>query len=112
MMVRRSGDARCAAPAAHDGEDALDQVFAALADPVRRSILSRLDGQELLVSQIAQHFDISLQAVSKHIQVLALRRRGLAQPLQQSLRNETNAERPVQCDNARHFSHCQASAIE
>jgi DNA-binding transcriptional ArsR family regulator len=56
--------------AAHDGEDALDQVFAALADPVRRSILSRLDGQELLVSQIAQHFDISLQAVSKHIQVL------------------------------------------
>src|SRR5499427_1367380 len=58
------------APAAHDGEDALDQVFAALADPVRRTILSRLDGQELLVSQIAQHFDISLQAVSKHIQVL------------------------------------------
>jgi DNA-binding transcriptional ArsR family regulator len=53
-----------------DGEDALDQVFAALADPVRRSILSRLDGQELLVSQIAQHFDISLQAVSKHIHVL------------------------------------------
>jgi DNA-binding transcriptional ArsR family regulator len=54
----------------HYGENALDQVFAALADPVRRSILSRLDGQELLVSQIAQHFDISLQAVSKHIQVL------------------------------------------
>jgi DNA-binding transcriptional ArsR family regulator len=44
-------------------------VFAALADPVRRSILSRLDGQELLVSQIAQ-LDISLQAVSKHIHVL------------------------------------------
>jgi DNA-binding transcriptional ArsR family regulator len=55
---------------AHGGEETLDQVFAALADPVRRSILSRLDGQELLVSQIAQHFDISLQAVSKHIQVL------------------------------------------
>src|SRR5262249_47543104 len=58
------------AAAARDDEDALDQVFAALADPVRRSILSLLDGQELLVSQIAQHFDISLQAVSKHIQVL------------------------------------------
>jgi DNA-binding transcriptional ArsR family regulator len=56
--------------AAHRGEEALDQVFAALADPVRRSILSRLDGQDLQVSQIAQHFDISLQAVSKHIQVL------------------------------------------
>jgi DNA-binding transcriptional ArsR family regulator len=59
-----------APPATQDGEDTLDQVFAALADPVRRSILSLLDGQELLVSQIAQHFDISLQAVSKHIQVL------------------------------------------
>ena len=52
------------------GEDTLDQVFAALADPVRRSILTHLEGQELLVSQIARHFDISLQAVSKHIQVL------------------------------------------
>ena len=61
----------------HDGEEVLDQVFAALADPVRRSILSRLDGQELQVSQIAQHFDISLQAVSRHIQVLV--RAGLIQ---------------------------------
>src|SRR5438132_822707 len=60
-----------AAPAdAEVGEDTLDEVFAALADPVRRSILMRLEGKELLVSQIAQHFDISLQAVSKHIQVL------------------------------------------
>src|SRR5215216_3221407 len=51
-------------------EQTLDNVFAALADPVRRSILTQLDGRELLVSQIAQCFDISLQAVSKHIQVL------------------------------------------
>lgn len=51
-------------------EDTLDAVFAALADPVRRSILTLLDGRELLVSEIAQRFDISLQAVSKHIQVL------------------------------------------
>src|SRR5499426_163919 len=68
--VAKPADLHLVGGAAHDGEDALDQVFAALADPVRRSILSRLDGQELLVSQIAQHFDISLQAVSKHIQVL------------------------------------------
>jgi DNA-binding transcriptional ArsR family regulator len=46
-------------------------VFAALADPVRREILIRLDGEELLVSQLAEPFEISLQAVSKHIQVLA-----------------------------------------
>src|SRR5215216_6945035 len=51
-------------------EQTLDNVFAALADPVRRSVLTQLDGRELLVSQIAQSFDISLQAVSKHIQVL------------------------------------------
>jgi len=69
-MVAKLAHLRLVGSAAHDGEDALDQVFAALADPVRRSILSRLDGQELLVSQIAQHFDISPQAVSKHIQVL------------------------------------------
>ena len=51
-------------------ETALDAVFAALADPVRRAILSRLDGADLLVSELAAPFDISLQAVSKHIQVL------------------------------------------
>lgn len=48
----------------------LNLVFAALADPVRREILDRLDGQDLLVSEVAAHFDISLQAVSRHIQVL------------------------------------------
>jgi DNA-binding transcriptional ArsR family regulator len=52
-------------------EQTLNQVFSVLADPVRRAILARLDGQELLVSQLAEPFDISLQAVSKHIQVLA-----------------------------------------
>src|SRR5215470_1678496 len=58
-----------AADAAVDA-DTLDEVFAALADPVRRSILMHLEGRELLVSEIARQFDISLQAVSKHIQVL------------------------------------------
>jgi DNA-binding transcriptional ArsR family regulator len=53
-----------------DGEARLSDVFAALADPVRRAILVKLDGCELLVSEIAAPFDISLQAVSKHIQVL------------------------------------------
>jgi DNA-binding transcriptional ArsR family regulator len=50
--------------------DRLDAVFFALSDPVRRQILERLDGQALLVSELAQPFDISLQAVSRHIQVL------------------------------------------
>jgi DNA-binding transcriptional ArsR family regulator len=48
----------------------LDAVFFALADPVRRAILERLDQGPLLVSEIAAPFAISLQAVSRHIQVL------------------------------------------
>src|SRR5438105_10190970 len=51
-------------------EVVLDCVFAALADPVRRAVLARLDGEDLLVSELAAPFDISLQAVSRHIQVL------------------------------------------
>ena len=61
---------RLAEEAAADGEGRLDAVFAALSDPVRRAILVRLDGRDLLVSELAAPFDISLQAVSRHIQVL------------------------------------------
>ena len=57
--------------------DRLDQVFFALSDPIRRQILERLDGQALLVSELAAPFEISLQAVSRHIQVLV--RAGLIQ---------------------------------
>jgi DNA-binding transcriptional ArsR family regulator len=55
----------------------LNLVFFALSDPVRREILERLDGHALLVSELAESFDISLQAVSRHIQVLV--RTGLIQ---------------------------------
>jgi DNA-binding transcriptional ArsR family regulator len=55
----------------------LDQVFFALADPLRRKILERLDGGAFLVSELAAPFDISLQGVSRHIQVLV--RAGLVQ---------------------------------
>jgi DNA-binding transcriptional ArsR family regulator len=48
----------------------LDRVFFALSDPVRRAILLRLDDGALLVSELAAPFDISLQAVSRHIQAL------------------------------------------
>ena len=58
-----------AAPNKPDPE-ALDSVFSALAYPVRRALLERLDGEDLLVSQLAEPFAMSLQAVSRHIQVL------------------------------------------
>jgi DNA-binding transcriptional ArsR family regulator len=51
-------------------EEVLDRVFFALCDPGRRSILDRLDAGPLLVSELAAPFRISLQAVSRHIQVL------------------------------------------
>ncbi len=54
-----------------DGQNgALDLVFAALADPVRREILAQLDGEQKLVKELAEPFEISVQAVSRHIQVL------------------------------------------
>ena len=58
-------------------EHRLDAVFSALSDPVRRTILEMIADRELLVSEIASDFDISLQAVSRHIQVLV--RAGLVQ---------------------------------
>lgn len=51
-------------------EARLDAVFQALSDPTRRRILHDLDGHALLVSELAARFDISLQGVSRHIQVL------------------------------------------
>ena len=53
-----------------DAAARLDAVFFALADPLRRNILERLDGHALLVSELAAGYEISLQAVSRHIQVL------------------------------------------
>lgn len=57
-----------------EGEDpeeaVIDQVFFALSDPVRRKLLEQLDEESKLVSELAAPFDISLQAVSRHIQVL------------------------------------------
>src|SRR5271163_689875 len=56
---------------ANDSEASpLDRVFFALSDSVRRTILERLGEEALLVSELAAPFDISLQAVSRHIQVL------------------------------------------
>ena len=60
-----------AAPDGASEVDVLDRVFFALSDPVRRAILDRLDAGSLLVSELAAPFSISLQAVSRHIQVLA-----------------------------------------
>jgi DNA-binding transcriptional ArsR family regulator len=51
-------------------EDRLDRAFAALADPVRRRIIVRLSRGPATVNELAEPFEITKQAVSKHIQVL------------------------------------------
>jgi DNA-binding transcriptional ArsR family regulator len=50
--------------------DQLSSTFAALADPTRREILARLASGEATVNQLAEPFEMSLQAVSKHLKVL------------------------------------------
>jgi DNA-binding transcriptional ArsR family regulator len=54
----------------------LDRVFAGLADPTRRAILTRLATGDKTISELASRFDMTLPAVSKHIRVLE--RAGLA----------------------------------
>ena len=49
--------------------DQLSQTFAALADPTRRAILARLATGECSVTELAEPFDMSLPAVSKHLGV-------------------------------------------
>jgi len=48
----------------------LSQAFAALADPTRRDLVARLAGGEASIGELAAPYDMSLQAVSKHVTVL------------------------------------------
>jgi len=50
--------------------DHLSATFAALADPTRRAILARLASGEASVTELAQPFDMSMPAISKHLKVL------------------------------------------
>jgi DNA-binding transcriptional ArsR family regulator len=51
-------------------DDPLSSTFAALADPTRRAILARLAEGEATVSELAEPFAMTLQAISKHLKVL------------------------------------------
>lgn len=72
--------------------DRLSATFAALADPTRRAILARLAQGEVTVTDLAEPFDISLPAVSKHLKVLE--RAGLVE------RGRQAQWRPVRLDPA------------
>jgi DNA-binding transcriptional ArsR family regulator len=70
--------------------DQLSRLFAALADPTRRDIVARLAAGEETVGQLAAPYDISKQAVSKHLRVLE--EAGLVQ------RSEGTRRQPVHLD--------------
>ena len=73
--------------------DQLSVTFAALADPTRRAILSRLSRGEASVTELAKPFDLSLPGISKHLKVL--QRAGL-------VRQGRKAQwRPCRLDGAR-----------
>ncbi len=52
--------------------DQLSRVFAALADPIRRDMVARLTVADASVGELAQPYEVSVQAVSKHLKVLEL----------------------------------------
>jgi len=52
-------------------DDQLSRVFAALADPTRRDMVARLAVGDATVGELAAPYDMSIQAVSKHVKVLA-----------------------------------------
>jgi len=51
-------------------EDELDRAFSALGDPVRRQLIARLSRGPATVNELAEPFPITLQAISRHVQVL------------------------------------------
>jgi DNA-binding transcriptional ArsR family regulator len=60
-MVEQGGDV---------GADPLDKVFAALSDPTRRDMVARLADGDATVNELAAPYDVTVQAVSKHLKVL------------------------------------------
>ncbi len=54
----------------NEDDDRLSKVFGALADPTRRDLVARLTTADASVSELAAPYDMSLQAVSKHLKVL------------------------------------------
>lgn len=76
--------------------ETLDTTFSALADPTRRAIIARLAAGSATVNELAEPFDISLPAISRHIKVLEgaglIRREVEAQKRRCHLKPETLKE--------------------
>ena len=85
----------------------LDPIFAALSDPIRRAILERLAAGELTVGELAQPFQVSPPAISRHLRVLEaaklIERRHQGQHRRCRLRSEALAEAHQWLDFYRQF---------
>ena len=73
--------------------DQLSRVFAALADPTRRDLVARLAVGDATVGELAAPYDVSVQAVSKHLQVLE--RAGLVTKRRDAQRRPVHLEAEV-----------------
>ena len=73
--------------------DSLDNVFAALADPTRRDIVARLASSDASVGELAEPYAMSIQAISKHLQVLE--RAGLVTKTREAQRRSVHLEAEV-----------------
>ncbi len=73
--------------------DPLSRVFAALADPIRRDMVGRLADGDATVGDLAAPYDVSLQAVSKHLKVLE--EAGLVSRTKQAQRRPVHLETEV-----------------
>lgn len=73
--------------------DQLSRVFAALADPTRRDLVARLSDGDATVGELAAPYDVSLQAVSKHLKVLE--EAGLVSRTKQAQRRPVHLEAEV-----------------
>lgn len=71
----------------------LDHIFAALADPTRRDLVARLARADATVGQLAEPYDMSVQAVSKHVTVLE--RAGLVTKSKDAQRRTVHLEAEV-----------------
>jgi DNA-binding transcriptional ArsR family regulator len=74
-------------------DESLSKVFAALADPTRRDLVARLAVADTTVGELAEPYDISVQAISKHLKVLE--GAGLVSKTKVAQRSEVHLEAEV-----------------
>jgi DNA-binding transcriptional ArsR family regulator len=79
-------------------DERLDAVFSALADPTRRRMLVRLSQGAVSISELAEPFDMTLPAVSKHLRVLE--RAGLARREREGWYHRCHLEAAPLCEAA------------